>query len=61
MNNWEWEPWLYEFKKQYGGHPALSYKTLRYLLDLWNDSKNPSEAVATVKALVEARCSPITK
>jgi hypothetical protein len=52
MKNWEWEPWLYEFKKQYGGHPALSYNTLKYLLELWHDDVKPMDAVEKVKALV---------
>lgn len=60
MNNWEWEPWLYEFKKQYGGHPALSYTTLKYLLESWNNAETPAKAVERIRAAMEATCSPTT-
>lgn len=56
MNNWEWEPWLYEFKKQYGGQPILSYRTLRYLLDRWHNGWTPKNAAQAVKEMMEMKC-----
>lgn len=52
MPAWEFEPWLYEFKKKWGdeiAHPVLTYRTLRYLLDMWNEDQTPAFAVEMVR------------
>ena len=44
---WEWEPWLYEFKKIYRGDGRMvipTYETLRFLLDLWHWGTSPLAA-----------------
>lgn len=50
--NWEFEQWLYEFKRHYGCHPSLTYPTLKHLLELWNEDVRPMDAVAKVRELV---------
>lgn len=56
MERWEFEPWLYEFKKLYRGcgrDCILTYRTLRYLLDQWNEDQTPQWAVEQVRLMVK--------
>ena len=56
----EFEQWLYEFKRLYrgtSGDVTLPYRTLRYLLERWNEGDDPKTAVEKARLIVasEAR------
>jgi len=52
----EFEQWVYEFKRLYrgnGGDVELTYRTLRYLLDLWHEDQSPQQAVDQVRLMMK--------
>lgn len=54
----EFEQWIYEFKRVYGGSPSLTYSTLRVLLDMWHEGIIPPDAVRIVKTKEAERGHP---